>query len=67
MNNNDQPMSPARRPLLLNFVRRQPGGDIDYCYDAALCLNVSPQDGIPVVATAGGRAALKTQAVQAED
>jgi hypothetical protein len=67
MNPDDQRVSPARRPLLLNFVRRQPAGDIHYCYDAALRLNVTARDGIPVVATACGRAALKTQAVQAED
>jgi hypothetical protein len=58
---------PARGPLLLNFVRPQPVSDLSFHYDARRRLNVMAHDGTPVVATAGGRAMLKSQGQVAED
>jgi hypothetical protein len=57
----------ARRPLLLTFARQQPADDLDYCYDPAQRLNITVRDGLAVVATARGRARLKTLGVAAED
>jgi len=56
-----------QRPLLLNFVRPQPADDLDYSYDSAQRLNVTVKDGVPVVATALGRAKLKSVGEVAED
>jgi hypothetical protein len=67
MDRHNQRASRARRPLLLNFVRRQPVDDLEYRYDPGQHLNVAIKDGVPVVATALGRAQLKTLGVAAED
>jgi len=67
MDRHNQRAPRARRPLLLNFVRRQPVDDLEYRYDLEQHLNVGVKDGVPVVATALGRTQLKTLGVAAED
>jgi hypothetical protein len=67
MNRHDQRGRSARRPLLLNFVRPQPASDLEYRYDEGQRLNITAQDGVPIVAVAGGKARLKTHAVEGED
>jgi hypothetical protein len=57
---------PSAGPLLLRFKRLQPGGRLDYRYDAATQLNLFA-DRVPVMATRIGREALKTLAVHGED
>lgn len=49
-------------PLLLRFRRPQPSYDFTFCYDDEQCVNLLTGDdhGLPVVATAYGRRALKT-------
>jgi hypothetical protein len=51
---------PSHRPLLLNFIRRQPDSDVRFRYDAEKSLNVTTPDDIPVVVVAPSM--LKTQA-----
>jgi hypothetical protein len=63
----DQRVRRTLRPFLLNFARPQPAIDLGFNYDAVQRLNVTAHDGVPVVATAGGRAMLKTLGVAAED
>ena len=67
MDRHDQWAQSTRQPLLLNFVRAQPTADLNYRYDETQRLNVTVVDGVPVVATASGRAHLKTLGVAAED
>jgi hypothetical protein len=67
MDRHDQWAQSTRQPLLLNFVRAQPTADLNYRYDETQRLNVTVVDGVPVVATVGGRALLKTQCIVEED
>jgi hypothetical protein len=67
MHHDDQRARSVRQPLLLNFVQLQPANDLNYCYDEAQRLNVITTSGVPVVAAAGGKAMLKTQAGRGED
>jgi hypothetical protein len=66
--NQEHPMSDngklahSSRPLLLKFARPQGSGGPGYHYDPAQSLNISIEDGAPIVASAHGRSRLKTLA-----
>jgi hypothetical protein len=49
-------------PLLLKSARPRTAAVQDYRYDPAQTLNISNEDGVPVVGSARGRAMLKSMA-----
>jgi hypothetical protein len=52
----------SSRPLLLKFAQPQRTSGSDFHYDPAQSLNISTEDGFPIVASADGRSSLKTMA-----
>ena len=67
MDRRDVHVPKIAQPLLLSFMRPKAPSNLDFRYDPAQRLNVTARDGVPVVATSEGRAALKTVGQVAED